>query len=108
METIHGLAELETIVGKELGPTDWFTVGQARVNGFADDTEDHQWIHVDLERALTGPFGGPVAHGFLTLSLIPYLMGGIRLGPGAGPSQDPAVRADDKLLEIPLDIAGAG
>ena len=71
METIHGLAELEAIVGKEIGPTDWFTVDQARVNGFADDTEDHQWIHVDPERASAGPFGGPVAQGFLTLSLIP-------------------------------------
>ena len=60
METIHGLAELEAIVGKEIGPTDWFTVDQARVDGFADGTEDHQWIHVDLERALAGPLRGPV------------------------------------------------
>ena len=78
METIHGLAELETAVGREVGPTEWFTIDQARVNGFADDTEDHQWIHVDPERAAAGPFGGPVAHGFLTLSLIPYLMGQLR------------------------------
>jgi len=78
METIHGLAELEAAVGKEVGPTEWFTIDQARVNGFADDTEDHQWIHVDPERATAGPFGGTVAHGFLTLSLLPYLMGELR------------------------------
>jgi len=78
METIHGLAELETAVGREVGPTEWFMIDQARVNGFADDTEDHQWIHVDPERAAAGPFGGPVAHGFLTLSLILYLMGQLR------------------------------
>ena len=61
METIHGLAELEATAAKETGPTEWFTIDQARVDGFADDTEDHQWIHVDTERAAAGPFGGPVA-----------------------------------------------
>ena len=78
MEILHGLADLEKAVGQGIGPTEWFMIDQARVNGFADDTEDHQWIHVDPERAKAGPFGGPVAHGFLTLSLIPYLMGELR------------------------------
>ena len=90
MDTYHGLAELEAAVGEEIGPTDWFLIDQARVDGFADDTEDHQWIHVDPERAAAGPFGGPVAHGFLTLSLIPHLTGrlrrvdGVRMGVNYG------------------------
>ena len=78
MESYHSVAELEAAVGQEIGPTDWFEIDQERVNGFADDTEDHQWIHVDPERAAKGPFGGPVAHGFLTLSLIPYFSSQLR------------------------------
>jgi acyl dehydratase len=78
MESYHSVAELEAAVGQEIGPTDWFEIDQQRVNGFADDTEDHQWIHVDPERAAKGPFGAPVAHGFLTLSLIPYLSSQLR------------------------------
>ena len=90
MEILHGLADLEKAVGQDIGPTEWFMIDQARVSGFADDTEDHQSIHVDPERAKAGPFGGPVAHGFLTLSLIPYLMGelrrveGVRMGVNYG------------------------
>ncbi len=78
MESYHSVAELEAAVGREIGPTEWFEVDQQRVNGFADDTEDHQWIHIDPERAAKGPFGAPVAHGFLTLSLIPYLTSQLR------------------------------
>ena len=78
MESYHSVADLEAAVGREIGPTDWFEVDQPRVNGFADDTEDHQWIHIDPERAAAGPFGGPVVHGFLTLSLIPYLTSQLR------------------------------
>jgi acyl dehydratase len=78
MESYHSVTELEAAVGQEIGPTDWFEIDQHRVNGFADDTEDHQWIHVDPERAAKGPFGGPVAHGFLTLSLIPYFSSQLR------------------------------
>lgn len=63
-------AELETLVGAELGPSPWREVTQDQVNTFADATDDHQWIHTDPERALTGPFGGPIAHGYLTLSLL--------------------------------------
>ena len=78
MEIISGVDELRAAVGRELGPGEWFTVEQPRVDGFADVTEDHQWIHVDPERAAGGPFGGPVAHGFLTLSLVPFLADGAR------------------------------
>ena len=61
-------------VGTHLGESDWMVVDQERVNGFADATGDHQWIHVDVERAKDGPFGGTIAHGYLTLSLLPVLM----------------------------------
>ena len=60
--------------GDEFGPSSWVMVDQERINAFADATGDHQWIHVDPERARSGPFGGPIAHGFLTLSLIPLFM----------------------------------
>jgi acyl dehydratase len=63
--------ELDASVGEELGTSDWLTVEQDRVNAFADATGDHQWIHVDVDRAAKGPFGGTIAHGYLTLSLIP-------------------------------------
>jgi acyl dehydratase len=64
--------------GTKLGPTDWLTIDQTRVDGFAEVTEDRQWIHVDTERAKDGPFGGTIAHGYLTMSLVnfflPYLI----------------------------------
>lgn len=72
MRIFDTLADLQALIGQPLGHSDWITVDQARVNAFADATEDRQWIHVDPERAKAGPFGGPIAHGFLTLSLIPY------------------------------------
>jgi acyl dehydratase len=65
--------EIEQAVGEELGTSEWVTIDQRRVNQFADATGDHQWIHVDLERAKEGPFGGTIAHGYLTLSLVPWL-----------------------------------
>ena len=71
MKTLQDLSELPPLVGQEVVVSDWVTVTQERVNQFAAATGDHQWIHVDVERARTGPFGGPIAHGFLTLSLIP-------------------------------------
>ena len=70
MTTMIPYAELPAYVGKELGFTDWFEITQERVNTFADATDDHQWIHVDPVRAAEGPFGAPIAHGFLTLSLL--------------------------------------
>jgi acyl dehydratase len=66
----HGLDELKALAGTDLGRTDWLEITQERVDTFADATDDHQWIHVDPERAATGPFGGPIAHGYLTLSLV--------------------------------------
>ena len=65
--------ELTAMVGRELGVSDWLLVDQARVNQFADVTLDHQFVHVDLERAKATPFGGTIAHGFLTLSLLVHL-----------------------------------
>lgn len=62
--------ELPTLIGTEIGPSDWLRITQERINTFADATDDHQWIHVDPERAKDGPFGAPIAHGFLTLSLL--------------------------------------
>lgn len=60
--------------GTQLGPTDWLAIEQDRVNGFADVTGDHQWIHVDVERAKAGPFGGTIAHGYLTMSLVNFFL----------------------------------
>ncbi|MEM9514214.1 MAG: MaoC family dehydratase [Actinomycetota bacterium] len=70
---IDGLSELKTLVGEHLGYSPYVEVTQQMVNTFADATGDHQWIHVDVERAKQGPFGGPIAHGYLTLSLGPML-----------------------------------
>lgn len=68
--TVEGLDALKALAGADLGTSEWLEVTQERVNTFADATGDHQWIHVDVERARTGPFGGTIAHGYLTLSLI--------------------------------------
>ncbi|MCU1394522.1 MAG: htdZ [Ilumatobacteraceae bacterium] len=71
---INGVDEVKALVGEHLGYSDWFEVTQERVNLFAEATGDHQWIHVDVERAKKeSPFGGPIAHGYLTLSLGPVL-----------------------------------
>jgi acyl dehydratase len=72
VKKFSGLDEFVAAQGAELGPTDWLEVTQDRVNLFADATDDHQWIHIDPERAAHGPFGGTIAHGLLTLSLLPY------------------------------------
>jgi acyl dehydratase len=66
----HSAEELRGSVGTEAGPTDWVAIEQSRVDRFADATNDHQWIHVDPARAAQGPFGGTIAHGYLTLSLV--------------------------------------
>lgn len=71
MKTFESLADLAACVGQEVAVSDWVAITQAQVNRFAEATGDHQWIHVDVERAKAGPFGGPIAHGFLTLSLLP-------------------------------------
>jgi acyl dehydratase len=76
MTTImNGLDELKAQAGADLGRTGWLEVTQERVNTFADATGDHQWIHVDQERAAAGPFGGTIAHGYLTLSMVIPLFG---------------------------------
>ena len=71
------LAELSACVGQEVAVTDWFTVEQAHIDQFAQATGDHQWIHVDPERAKAGPFGAPIAHGYLTLSMLAGHLGGV-------------------------------
>jgi acyl dehydratase len=75
MEAVE-IADLPGLVGQEVGVSDWLQITQERVNQFADATGDHQWIHVDVERA-TREIGGPIAHGYLTLSLIPFLSAGM-------------------------------
>jgi acyl dehydratase len=74
---VNSIEELKALVGTHLGYSDYRTVTQEQVNLFANATGDHQWIHVDPERAAAGPFGHTIAHGYLTLSLIPVLCGGL-------------------------------
>jgi len=87
---VESIDAFKALVGTHLGYSEYKTVTQEEVNLFADATGDHQWIHVDPERAKEGPFGGPIAHGYLTLSLIPVLMGqvvrtnGVRMGVNYG------------------------
>src|SRR3954467_2959916 len=88
--TINGLDELASLVGEHLGYSDYVEITQDQVNAFADATGDHQWIHVDVERAKAGPFGAPIAHGYLTLSLVIPLFGellkvdGVKMGVNYG------------------------
>ena len=71
---INGVEELKTLIGQEVAASDWLEVTQSRINDFADVTEDHQWIHIDVDRAKTdSPFHSTIAHGFLTLSMLPHL-----------------------------------
>jgi acyl dehydratase len=74
VRTFPDIDSLRAAKGDRLGPTDWRRVTQEQVNAFADATGDHQWIHVDVERAAAGPFGGTIAHGFLMLSLLPVFL----------------------------------
>lgn len=112
---IKGIDGLKAAVGEHLGYSDYMEITQDRVNTFADATGDHQWIHVDVERAKSGPFGGPIAHGYLTLSLGPMLyptvvrVEGFSMGVNYGankvrfPSPVPVgarVRLGVKLLEV--------
>jgi len=118
--TVHGIESFKDLVGTHLGYSEWHVVDQAQVNLFADATGDHQWIHVDPERAKSGPFGGPIAHGYLTLSMGPTLMPdilrveGVAMGVnyGAGkvrfPSPVPVgskLRLGAELLEVD-DVTG--
>ena len=73
MRTFAKLADLKPLVGQHVADSDWIEVTQERIQLFAEATNDHQWIHVDVERAKAGPFGAPIAHGFMTLSLLPEM-----------------------------------
>lgn len=115
MRTFADLDEFTAAKGEHLGYSDWFEVTQERVDKFADATGDHQWIHVDTERAKDGPFGTTITHGYLTLALIPmlgkeiYSVGNLRMGInyGLGKVRFPTVlpvgskiRAGAELLEV--------
>ena len=117
---IEGIAGLKELVGEHLGYSPYVDITQEQVNLFADATGDHQWIHVDVERAAAGPFGGPIAHGYLTLSLGPMLaprifaVSGISMGVNYGcekvrfPSPVPVgsnLRLGAKLLAVD-DVPG--
>ena len=117
---IDGIDEMKTLVGEHLGYSPYTEITQEQVQQFAEATGDHQWIHIDVERATAGPFGGPIAHGYLTLSLGPMLspqifgVSGVAMGVnyGAGkirfPSPVPVgamVRLGVKLLAVD-DIPG--
>jgi acyl dehydratase len=119
---MSGIDDLKAHVGQHLGYSDYVEVTQDRVNQFAEATGDHQWIHVDVERAKQGPFGGPIAHGFLTLSMAPdllhevFLVENVRMGVNYGlnkvrfPSPVPVgskLRAGAALKEV-AEIDGGG
>ena len=115
MRTFANLDELAAAKGEHLGTGDWVEITQDRINTFADATGDHQWIHVDTEKAKAGPFGTTIAHGYLTLSMIPmlgkdiYTVDGISMGInyGLGKVRFPAmvpvgsrVRAGAELMDV--------
>ena len=115
MRTFESVADLAAATGETIGQSDWVTITQEEVNMFADATGDHQWIHVDPERAKDGPFGKTIAHGFMTLSLLPrlqhemYTVKGIKLAINYGlnkvrfPSPVPVgskVRATTSLVGV--------
>jgi acyl dehydratase len=121
MRVFQGIAELEAAVGSHLGYSDWHTVDQEQIDTFARATGDHQWIHVDPEKAAQGPFGGTIAHGYLTLSLVPmlvweiYAVEGARMGVNYGADKlrfpapvpvDSKVRAGAELLSVTPGVGG--
>jgi len=113
VRTIEGPDELRSLVGQEIGVSDWLPVDQDRINLFADATGDHQWIHVDPAKAAAGPFGTTIAHGYLTLSLLPPLMANVfevtgkRMGVNYGLNKVrfPAPLPVDSLIRVRLGIA---
>jgi acyl dehydratase len=135
--TANGLDELKGMAGTDLGHTGWLEITQDRVDAFADATDDHQWIHVDREMAAAGPFGGTIAHGFLTLSLVIPLFGElltvrdvsmginyglnrvrfpapvpvgskIRLAATLGAVEDAGVNAVQAVLDCTIEVEGGG
>jgi len=120
--TVQGLTELKAKAGTDLGHSDWLEITQDRVNAFAGATDDHQWIHVDPERAKAGPFGRTIAHGYLTLSLLIPLFNELLVVEGVGmavnyglnkvrfPAPVPVgakIRLAGRLAEVE-DVAGGG
>ena len=134
--TANGLDELTALAGADLGHTGWMEITQQRVNTFADATGDHQWIHVDAAKAAAGPFGGTIAHGYLTLSLVIPLFGElaevrgvsmginyglnkvrfpapvpvgskIRLGARLGAVEDAGVNAVQAVVDFTIEVEGA-
>ena len=134
--TANGLDELKALAGADLGHTDWLEITQDRVNAFADATSDHQWIHVDTEKAAAGPFGGTIAHGYLTLSLVVHLMSEllevrgvsmginyglnkvrfpapvpvgseVRLAAQVGAVEDAGVNAVQAVVDVTVELAGS-
>ena len=118
--TFASIEALRDAIGTDLGYSDWITIDQARINQFADATGDHQWIHVDPERAAQGPFKTTIAHGYLTLSLLPALTSGlahvegVRMGVNYGVNKvrfpapvpvDSRVRARVEIVSVE-DVAG--
>jgi len=114
MTTVASIDDLPSLVGQHLGYSDWREITQEQVNQFADATGDHQWIHVDPERAKSGPFGGPIAHGYLTLSLVPALLGqvfavqGVTMGVnyGANKVRFPSPVPVGSSLRLGVTLAG--
>ena len=90
MKTYTHLADLAALAGHDIGSSDWLAIEQSRIDRFAEATGDQQWIHIDPVRATAGPFGAPIAHGFLTLSLLPmmfesaFVVGDVRMGVNYG------------------------
>lgn len=122
MKVFHSIDELAALKGQPIGHSDWLTVTQEAVNLFADATGDHQWIHVDPERAADGPFGTTIAHGYMTLALLPQLMqqiyrvDGIRMGINYGvnkvrfPAPVPVgskIRAETAVVDV-ADVGAGG
>jgi len=134
--TANGLDELKALAGADLGHTGWLEITQDRVNAFADATSDHQWIHVDAEKAAAGPFGGTIAHGYLTLSLVVHLMNElldvrgvsmginyglnkvrfpapvpvgskVRLAAQVGAVEDAGVNAVQAVVDVTVELAGS-
>lgn len=106
MSQANAYAELQAKVGQEVHVSHWLTITQEMVNQFADATLDHQWIHVDVERAQAhSPFGGPIAHGFLTLSLIPYLTGEVDADKPRYPGLKMGVNYGTNKVRFPHPVA---
>ncbi len=99
-----GREALAARIGKASEPTDWFEMTQDRVNNFADATMDHQWIHVDPERAKAGPFGAPIAHGQLSMSLMSFLPGGEGVGLPALPGMKLGINYGWNKVRFPAPV----